>query len=175
MATVRKRAWTTKSGDKKDAWRVRYVDQQGKTRTRQFDLRRDADAFRIKAEGEVVSGVHTADRASVTVAEAADLWIAAAETNERERGTLKGYREIANLHIKPLLGKERLSRLTMPKVESFAASLRATRSQAMTSKAVRALSMIITEAMRVGLVGQNVARSVSVRRTGREKKRTIIP
>lgn len=175
MATIKKRTWTTGKGERREAWRVRYVDQHGSTRTRQFDLRRDADAFRIKAEGEVVAGTHTADSASVTVAKACDDWIATAENNGRERGTIKSYREIANLHIKPLLGSEKLSRLTMPKVEAFADSLKATRSHAMASKAVRALSMVITEAMRRGLVAQNVARGVTVRRSGREKKRAIIP
>jgi len=175
MATVKKRTWTTSKGERKEAWRVRYVDQHGATRTRQFDLRRDADAFRIKAEGEVMAGTHTADSASVTVAKACDDWISTAENNGRERGTIKSYREIANLHIKPLLGGEKLSRLTMPKVEGFADSLKTTRSHAMASKAVRALSMIITEAMRRGLVAQNVARGVTVRRSGREKKRVMIP
>jgi len=175
MSTIRKRTWTTSKGERKEAWRVRYVDQHGATRTRQFDLRRDADAFRIKAEGEVLAGTHTADSASVTVAKACDDWISTAENNGRERGTIKSYREVANLHIKPLLGSEKLSRLTMPKVEAFADSLKATRSHAMASKAVRALSMIITEAMRRGLVAQNVARGVTVRRSGREKKRVIIP
>ncbi len=175
MATVKKRAWTTASGERREAWRVRYVDQHGAARTRQFDLRRDADAFRIKAESEILAGRHTADRASVSVAEAADLWIATAENNGRERGTIKSYREIADLHIKPLLGKEKLSRLTMPKVEAFADSLRSTRSTAMAGKAVRALSMIVTEAMRRGLVSQNVVRGVTVRRSSRDKKRVVIP
>jgi hypothetical protein len=58
----------------------------------------------------------------------------------------------------------------MPKIEAFADSLRATRSAAMAGKAVRALSMIIADAMRRGLVGQNVARGVTVRRSGRDKK-----
>jgi integrase len=63
----------------------------------------------------------------------------------------------------------------MPKVEAFADSLKATRSTAMAGKAVRALSMIVTEAMRRGLVNQNVVRGVTVRRSGRDKKRIIIP
>jgi hypothetical protein len=104
MATVKKRAWVTPRGERREAWRVRYVDQHGATRTRQFDLRRDADAFRIKAEGEVSAGVHTADRGSLTVAQAADLWIAKAELKGRDRGTLKSYRELRDRHINPLLG-----------------------------------------------------------------------
>jgi integrase len=175
MATVRRRTWTTPKGQKHESWRVRYVDQHGITRTRQFDLKRDADAFRVKAESEVLSGVHTADSASVTVAEASDLWIATAQGNRRDAGTIKSYRELANLHVKPLIGSEKLSRLTQPKVVAFADALKATRSLAMASKAVRALSMILADAMRRGLVAQNVARGVTVARSSRDKARATPP
>jgi integrase len=175
MATVKKRGWKTAAGEAKEAWRVRYVDQHGKTRTRQFDLKRDADAFRVKAESEVVAGVHTADRASVTVAEAANLWITTAETNGRERGTLKAYREMVDLHLVPLIGTKKLSRLSMPEVEAFADAMKATRSIAMAGKAVRALSMILNDAQRRGLVAQNVASGVKVKRSSRDKKRITIP
>lgn len=175
MATVRKRSWTTPKGERKEAWRVRYVDQHGKSRTRQFDLKRDADAFRIKAEGEVAAGVHTADSTSITVGEAAGIWIKNAEAAGLDRGTLKSYREMADLHIKPLLGTEKLSRLSAPKVVAFADSMITTRSVAMAGKAVRALSMILNEAQRRGHVAQNVASGVTVKRNARDKKRAIIP
>ena len=115
MATIKKRGWRTSKGERKEAWRVRYVDQHGETRTRQFDKRRDADAFRIKAESEVASGSHTADSVSVTIAEAADLWVRTAEQKGCERSTTKQYREWVDLHIKPLIGSEKLSRLSMPR------------------------------------------------------------
>lgn len=175
MATVRRRQWRTSAGDVKEAWRVRYVDQTGATRTRQFDLKRDADAFRVKAEGEVAAGTHTADSASVTVAEAASIWITNAENAGRERGTLKAYREMAELHIKPLLGSEKLSRLSAPRVVAFADAMIATRSIAMAGKAVRALSMILNEAQRRGLVAQNVARGVTVKRSARDRRRVVVP
>ena len=175
MATVRRRSWRMRNGGRKEAWRVRYVDQHGVTRTRQFDLKRDADAFRVKAESEVIAGIHTADSASLTIAEAAELWIASAQGNRRDAGTIKSYRELANLHIKPLLGSEKLSRLTQPKVVAFAEALKATRSLAMASKAVRGLSMILSDAMRRGLVAQNVARGVTIARSSRDKARATPP
>ncbi len=175
MATVKRRAWITEKGERKEAWRVRYIDQYGATRTRQFERRRDADAFRIKAEGEVATGTHTADSVSVTVSYAADLWVKAAEQRGRERSTVKQYREWVDLHIKPLIGPERLSRLTMPKVEAFKDALLMTRSPAMAGKVVRGLSSILTEAQRRGLVAQNVAKGVRVVRSSRDKRRVTIP
>ena len=120
-------------------------------------------------------GVHTADSQSVTVAAAADLWIKAAEGNGRERGTVEQYRTIARLHIVPLIGAERLSKLSRPKIERFRDQLLETRSKAMAGKAVRALSRIIGEAQRRGLVARNVASAVKVTRQSRDKPKIEIP
>jgi len=174
MATIRRRSWTNGKGERRLAWRVRYVDQHGKTCTRQFDLKRDAEAFRVKAEGQVAAGTHTADSQSITVEQAADLWIERAELNKRDRGTLKAYRELRDLHVSPLIGKDRLSRLTTPDVVAFRDALLSTRSPAMTRKAVRALSMILNVAMESGKVAQNVAAPVKVEVSARDRKNKIV-
>ena len=120
-------------------------------------------------------GLHTADSQSVTVAVAADLWISKAEADERERSTIKQYRELARLHVVPFIGHQKLSRLSRPMVENYRDTLIANRSKAMTQKAVRALSSILSEAQRRGLVAQNVARGVKVERRGRDKGKIEIP
>lgn len=179
MATVKKRAWTTAAGETREAFRVSYTDRSGKRQHKQFTLKRDADAYRIKVEAELAQGIHTPDARSLTVAEAADVWIAACEASGCDRGTLKTYREIANRHIKPQIGNEKLSRLTAPRVVEFRDAMMVTRSPAMAGKAVRHLSMILTEGMRRGLVAQNVARAVRVKRARGEHqklaKRAEIP
>lgn len=164
MATVKKRAWTTAKGEKKEAWRVSYTDRDGARLHKQFALKRDADAYKIKVEGELAQGVHTADAKSVNVAGAADIWLASCEAGGCDRGTLKTYREIVNGHIKREIGSEKLSRLSAPRVVEFRDAMMRTRSHVMASKAVRHLSMILAEAMRRGLVAQNVARAVKVKR-----------
>ncbi len=172
---IRKRTWTAPNGDAKQAWLVDYRDGAGKRRFKQFARKKDADAWIIEAAWEVSKGVHTADSQSVTIAAAADIWIKAAEGNERERGTVEQYRTIARLHIVPLIGAERLSKLSRPKVEQFRDQLLETRSKAMAGKAVRALSRIIGEAQRRGLVAQNVASAVKVTRQARDKPKIDIP
>jgi integrase len=168
MATIKKRRWQTSSGEFREAWRVSYTDGAGQRHHKQFNLRRDADAYRIKVEGEIAHGVHTPDASSLTISEAADVWIATCEAGGCDRGTLKTYREIVNVHIRPHLGGEKLSRLSAPRVVQFRDGLMATRSHTMASKAVRHLSMILGEAMRRGLVAQNVARSVKVKKPRQE-------
>lgn len=174
MATVKRRNWTNAKGEKKEAWRVSYTDSAGKRRFKQYEKKKNADAYRIKIEGELATGIHTADAASITVAKACDVWLAAAKEGGCDRGTLKAYKEVVNGHIKPLLGKDKLSRLTGPKIVEFRTALLATRSHAMTSKAVRHLSMVLKEALTRGYVAQNVAAQVKVRRPRGERHRIAL-
>lgn len=68
--SVCKRAWTTSKGEEKEAWVVDYVDQTGKRRLKTFAKKKPADNFAATASVEIRAGIHTADSASVTVAEA---------------------------------------------------------------------------------------------------------
>ena len=128
----------------------------------------------MKVEGELSTGVHTADAASITVGQAAAAWITRAELKGCDRGTLKSYRELRDLHIVPLIGTVKLSRLSRPDVVAFRDALLATRSTAMARKAVRALAMILYVAMEQGKVAQNVAASVKVEASTRDRKNKIV-
>ena len=164
MATVAKRVWTDSKGRKHEAWRVGYTDKCGKRRFVQKGTKREAEAYRIKVEGELVRGTHTADAASITVGDACKLWLSAAEEGGCSRSTLKTYGEIVNGHVVPFVGSTKLSRLDAPAVVDFRNELIAAgRSQSMVRKAVRHLSMVLNEAVSLGLVAQNVAQGVRVR------------
>src|SRR5436190_14979423 len=128
MASVRKRVLP--SGEIR--WQADYRDSGGKRRARQFDRKRDADDFLVQARHELSQGTHTADGASITVADAGELWLSRCRANQRERTTVKQYREHVRLHIVPVIGAERLSRLSTPRIEAFADKLLETRSRALT-------------------------------------------
>jgi integrase len=113
--SVRKRLLS----DGRICWQVDYKDGAGIRRHRQFQTKREAEAFHVKARSEVVAGIHTPDSASITVAEAADLWIARCERDELERTTILAYRQHMDLHILPRIGAVRLSRLTAPAINAF--------------------------------------------------------
>ena len=175
MATIRKREWTNPKGEEKTAWLVDYRDGSGARRFKQFSRKRDAEAWLTSAAWQVSQGTHTPDSQSITVAQACEIWIAAAESKGRERGTIQQYRQLADLHIAPLIGAEKLSRLTQPKVATFVDKLLESRSRDMTHKAVRALARVLGEAQRRGLIAQNVAAGVKVDRSSREKAKVEIP
>ena len=173
--SIRKRVWIAPNGEEKQAWLVDYRDQGGRRRSKQFTRKKDAESWLVNAAYEVSKGSHNVDSASITVADATQLWVDKAVAENLERSTIKQYRELKRLHIDPLIGKVKLSRLSMPMVERYKDELIASRSRAMSSKAVRALSMALSEAQRLGAVSQNVAKSVKVVTKGRDKQRLEIP
>jgi hypothetical protein len=86
--SVRKRIWKTAAGDERHAWLRDYTGQSGKRHVKTFARKKDADAFIAKAKVEVREGVHTADSDSVTIANAADLWLTTGAARGLERSTL---------------------------------------------------------------------------------------
>lgn len=165
--SVRKRTWKNSDGTQGEAWVASYTSQKGGKRTRHirsFDRKRDADDFHASVSADKRSGLHVPDSQSIMVAEAGRLWLQSCESAGLERSTLVSYREHLNLHIIPLLGTEKLSRLTMPMVRAFEDRLAIDRSPAMVRKVRSSLGAILSDAQERGLVGQNVVRNLRARR-----------
>ena len=172
--SVRKREWVTARGEAKSAWVVDYTDQGGKRRLKTFTRKKDADAFAATATVEVREGTHTAASASVTVAGAAKDWLAAAEEAGLERATRDQYRQHVDLHIVPLIGRTKLSGLTVPGIRDFESKLRGARaaSEAMVTRRCSdaSLSSILSDAQERGRVARNVVREMRGRRKpGKER------
>ena len=104
MTSIRKRTWTDLRGEQRQAWLVDYRDSAGKRRAKQFDRKKDAEAWATTAAWQVSQGVHTADSQSVTVKQAGEIWITRVEADDRERATVANYRTILDRHIVPLIG-----------------------------------------------------------------------
>jgi integrase len=166
--SVRKRTWKAKPGaETKEAWVVDYVDQRGDRHLKTFAKKRDADAYHATVSIAVRAGTHTADSKSVTIAKAAELWLAACDAAGLERATVAAYRQHVELRILPVLGALRLSQLTVPLVCDFEDRLTADgHSVVMVRKARHLLGALVADAQERGLVAQNVVRSL---RTSRRK------
>lgn len=161
--SVRRRRWITSKGEPREAWVVGYSDAGGVWRTATFDRKRDADAYEVETRTSVRAGVHTADRASKTIAEAGALWLKTGEAKGLERSTLAAYEQHLALHITPMLGGVKLSQLSAPMVRQFEDELAAgpqPRSAAMVKKVRRSLSSLISDAQERGLVSRNVVRDL---------------
>lgn len=173
--SIRKREWLTPKGLKKTAWQVDYRDGAGIRRSKQFAKKKDADAWEARTKVQVMQGLHTPDSQSLTVARAGEMWVERARRDGLEPATVRDYDAVLRLHINPFIGSKRLSQLTKPMLEHVRDQVVDNRSRPMATRALRYLTMIIEEAHRRGLVAQNVAKGVKVRRSDRHKPPVIIP
>src|SRR5918911_4034281 len=109
MGSVRKRTWES-GGETKTAWVADYFDQSGTRRLKTFKTKKEADAELVRIQHEVRQGTHTPESVSISVAQAAELWLRRCEIEELERSTLKQYRNHVRHHIAPLIGSAKLAR-----------------------------------------------------------------
>ena len=133
-----------------------------------------ADAYETKVRGEIVAGTHVPNSASITVAQAGELWLQRCRLDGLERSTCRQYSEHLRLHLS-LIGTVKLSRLNRPMVEQFRDKLLETRSRAMARKVLTSLKGILSEAQRRRLVAQNVAAGTKVVMAKRHEEKAVIP
>jgi integrase len=169
--SVRKRKWTTRKGEAKECWIVDYIDQGGERHIRTFDRKKDADDFHATVRVDVGKGIHTPHSKSLTVAQAAEDWIKYVELEKRERTTVVQYRNHVDNHINPRLGREKLAKLTTPRIQAFRDDLLAALSRAQAKKVLTSLKSLLKDAQRRGHAAQNVALGVSIKRDNRDKLR----
>jgi integrase len=169
--SVRKRKWTTRKGEARECWVVDYTDQRGDRCFHTFERKKDADEYHDRAKIDVREGTHTSASKSITVAEAAEDWIKYVELEGRERSTIEHYRGHINNHIEPRIGREKLAKLTTPRIQAFRDDLLASLSRAQAKKVLVSLKSLLRDAKRRGNVAQNVAVDVSIKRDNRSKTR----
>lgn len=175
MASIRKRSWLANDGTSKQAWQVDYRDQSGRRRSKQFSRRKDAEKWLVRAASEVQKGVHTPDSVSITVADAAKIWLDNIRSAGREPTTIAAYDQHVRLHIVPVCGARKLSQLTAPHVKSLLDHWLKTLSRSMAVRVLRSFKAILNEAQVRGLVAQNVALAVRPQTTSRERGKKVVP
>jgi integrase len=202
MATVRKRKWNTASGETRSGFFVDYYDAQGKRDRKLFNNRREADDFRVEIEGQLRSGTFRPDAAKVTVAEAANLFLAHCKTRmeRRERMTRRNYQVYegyvrnyicpdAEWHAKKHatashafryfdkgIGRKTLAQLTVGTVTKFRDDLRETGlSVATTRKILAMLQVMLGYAISLDLIAFNAAKDVEVIATRADEAKQIVP
>ena len=102
--SVRKRRWTTRRGEAREAWIVDYADQP-RRHEHIADVRAQEGRRRPPRDG----AASTSGRATHVGAEQEpqrsqrppELWIARVEADGRERATVRHYRQHVDLHISP--------------------------------------------------------------------------
>jgi len=172
MATVRKRALP--SG--KIVWLAAYADAAGKRRFKQFGTKKEADRFLTKAKSEVAAGVHVPESQSISVGDAADLWLKSVEESGLEWSTVLHYQQHINEHIRPFIGALKLTAVTTPRIYALVDELKAAgRSPETARRAVQSLGRVYKFSKGRGLVGSNPVADVKLRSSKRGRSRPEIP
>ena len=180
MASVRKRILP--SGEVR--WLVDYQDVTGKRRAKQFERKKEAEAWKANTLVEVRQGTHVPDSEPFTVGDAAALWLESCEARmeagqEMEQTTYISYESHTRLHIGDSdIGIERvkLSRLNKKAVTAFRDRLlKSGRSEVITRTILTTLKLILDHALEQQLIATNPAAGIRVLRTKRTKTRIAIP
>jgi integrase len=172
--SVRKRKWMTSKGEQREAWVVDYVDHDGHRHIETFERKKEADAYAAKVKVDLKAGIHVAHSKSITVREAGNGWLIAAERRGLERATLKNYRESVDLHIVPLIGSMRLSEINAPAIRRFQDELHARgRSSETIRRVMIALGGIFADTYEQGQIGHNPVRNLKRRRHNTERRHRL--
>jgi integrase len=177
---IRKRTWTTKKGTQ-PAWLADYKDADSQRHRKSFPTQREAKQWLARTTVEVQEGTHTPDSATVTVSEAAQLWLKRARREGLEKSTIRQYEQHANLHICPGEGgfvvnghpfaEIKLSRLTKPIIEGFRDHLIEHNSRELARKILVSFKSILNEAKRKGLFARNIAEDITIEEDHRRKSK----
>lgn len=197
---IRKRTWRTVDGIQKTGWMVDVYDANGNRERRQFESRKEAEAYRIATEGQIRAGTFRGEAAKLTVKDAADRFLTYCD-GRRERGermtrqnykTMDGHignyicrdpkRHEGKVRPKRLkvfdggIGAIKLSQLTTRSVHDFRDRLRDARVSVVTTrKILSTLQQLLTYAISQDMVGINVARGVEVIGRRDEGAKKIVP
>jgi integrase len=186
MARIRRRAWTTAKGERREAWLVDYRDVDGERRFKQFDKKRDAIDFSATAHVDVKAGKHVPDSQSATIAKAAEMWLTVCRDGgpdddpaPLEPSTWREYQRHVGYITDPAMGigQMRLTKLDKPAVDAFLTRLREAGRSAATARKVRgSLATLLAFGQDRKLVARNVLREGTRRTRGqRERKEVVIP
>lgn len=175
MASVRKRF----PDDPKSPWVVDYTDQSGTRRLKTFKMKKLADAFRMKMEAEISEGLHTADRESVTVGEAADSFMKECDRRhhigDKMTGSSRDHYETGCKFIKERFGSLLIKSLTTPMVQAYIDEFALTRKKTTVVARYRCFLQILQHSVRKGWVKRNVLKDHPVRLPETAEEKVRIP
>jgi len=161
--SVRRRKWTTKSGEPREAWVVAYTDATGKRHIETFERKKDAESRQAAVKTAIAAGTHVPTNKSATIAEAARDWLAYIEGEGIEPTTLQNYSHYIRGHLLPRIGNVKLAALTAPRVHLFRDELVRDLSRITAQKVLITLKAVLKDARRRGTLAGNPAEGVSIK------------
>jgi integrase len=100
------------NGEPVTFWIADYADGAGIRHQRRFPTKKEAAAFHDQTKVAIRAGTHVSLPDGLTIADVAEKWIRTVEAGNRERSTIRQYRQHIDLHIVPRIGGVKLSKMT---------------------------------------------------------------
>ena len=182
--SVRKRTWTTSKGEERRRGSCQYLDvgrRQVEDHIKTFATKGEAKEWAATTHTDVKRGTHVVDSKSMTIKEAAEIWIKAVAAGRKGRGpaeasTLRQCRYFVDRYIVPELGRVKLSKLTKARVIQFSDELvERAPSRSTAKKILGSLKGILNEAVHREKLAVNHAAGIQIGTGGRHKKKVQIP
>jgi len=152
------------------SYRARWRTPDGKSRSKSFPRKKDAENYLNGVEGDKrIGGYVDPSRSRVTVGIWADEWLAG-KTNLTPK-TRDRYDNVIEAHIRPRWGKTQLAQITHGDVQRWVAGIKL--APASVRKIHRVFSQILASAVRDGRLGRNVAEDISLPRVVTGEKRFL--
>ncbi len=144
-------------------WRARWRTPDGRSRSKAFTRRGDAERYLVQVESSKPLGSYVdPGRSRVTVGTWGQQWIAGQahlKPSSRER-----YHSTLREHVEPRWGNVRLGNVAHSEVQSWVADLSTRRSPSTVRKAHRVLSLVLASAVKDGRLARNPADGVRLPR-----------
>ena len=143
-----------------------FVNDKKHREQLQFNTKKQAEAHHAKVT--MLNGKYVPDRATITVREAGERWLAAHP--HLEKSTLDQYRGHLKYHVNPFIGQTKLSRITVPFVVNLLRRLKdEKRSLSMVRNVRVSLGAMFANAMAEGLMVSNPVRDMPRDNTNPER------
>lgn len=158
----------------KKKFQIRYYDNSGRRRSKQFLTTEERDRFRITLGGELLEGTHIPDGASKKIREAGKLWLESEDVLRLRQSTQKQYETHLRLHIYPFIGNELLSKFDVGEARRFRDNLfRNGRSDVMIQKAMTTLHSLLADAVERKFCKSNAVRDLKKNKKRKEKRKLL--
>lgn len=158
----------------KKKFQIRYWDNNGRRRSKQFLTTEERDLFRIGLGGELLEGTHIPDRASKKLKDAGKLWLESADVLSLRHSTQKQYETQLRLHVYPFVGNQLVNKFDVGEARRFRDNLyRNGRSDVMIQKVMTTLHSLLADAVERKFCKSNAVRDLKRNKRRKEKRKLL--
>lgn len=158
----------------RNKFQIRYYDNTGRRRSKQFATTEERDLFKISLGGELLEGTHIPDRASKKIKDAGKIWLESTDVLRLRRSTQLQYKSHLEHHVYPFVGNVLLSKFDAGEARKFRDNLYSNgRSDIMIRKVMTTLNGMLSDAVERKFCKSNAVRDMKRNRRRNDKRKLL--